>query len=193
MDRKGTLVAVGLGCSLLVVEALLALLVGIIMRTPLLQWTRIVPIFASVGQIGVAYFWLRLLRHPEPPLRHWLRVAIRTAGVLYVLVVIAVIIFVGAVLWVVVALVVNVVAAVYLFRRPRLLLVWATSALAQAILLVIAVFIMFPGEEALFATYYLLLPENGLVLGTIVGLPFAWLWVKRGYGISTVGRAHNHP
>lgn len=182
MDRKGALVAAGLGCSLVVVEALLALLVGIIMRTPLLQWTRIVPVFASVGQIGAGYFWWRLFRHPSLPLKQGFKATIRTAGVLYLLPVLALFAIYPIAyrqFWAAPILLVHVVAVCCLFGRPRLLAVWVISAVSQASLFVLAAFVAYPADFALYLSFGLALPVNGLAFGTIVGLPLAWLWPKR--------------
>jgi len=187
MVRKGNFVAVVLGFVLLCLA--FPLFFSFFWQGAIFQ--RPVAFFAffavmAVLSVAIVCFWWPLFHRAEPPLGFRFRIAIRIVGVLYLGIVLAI---AAALAWYgrlyVIPLappfVMHLLIGSYLFCRPRLLLPWSLSVLIVLpfLLFIGVLWIGSMGSTVLAMLYPIGSPPLGLLIGPLIALPVAWLWVVR--------------
>lgn len=183
MVRKGNFVAVVLGFVLLCLAFPLFFSwwsQGAISERPVAGFAAM-----AVPSVAIVCFWWPLFHRAEPPLGFRFRIAIRIVGVLYlgiVLAIAAALAWFGRlsdVIWVAPPFVMHLLIGSYLLRRPRLLLPWSLSVLIMlAFLLLIGVLLM-GSLNSIGAMGVAMLYVLSLLIGPLIALPVAWLWVVR--------------
>ena len=142
--------------------------------------------FSAVGiaQMGIACFWWPLVKRREPPMKLIGALAIRALGILFLILVLGMIVMycVMAVSWVLAPfLLVHLMASVYLMSKPRALLTWVSCSLGSAMVLILLFACAYPTNPGEAVAWALILgfPLLGLIVGSVLGLPVVWLWLRR--------------
>lgn len=197
MVRKDSIVAVVMGCVLLVSAcALLAWAVhpqGGGRPSPYddsqIPWGYV--LIMNMAILGVAPLWWPLVRRPRVPAHPVLRVAACIVGGLFLLGVVVILgiqlVFGDAESMVAFAclygltLVVHAAALSFFMTRPRLLVAWVIGILLSPLFCAGVYMLVIPrpqwaSEMVLF--YVVLAVWVGPVAAPLLGLPFAWWWVK---------------
>jgi len=153
-------------------------------------WVHV--LIMNMAMVGVACFWWPLVRRPRVPAHPVLRAAGYIAGglcLLGVMVIVGIQVTFGSAESMVafavfygLTLVVHTGALCWFLRRPRLLLTWVVGVLLSPFFCACVYMILIPRPQwvsEIIVFYFALVVWVGPVVAPLLGLPFAWWWVKR--------------
>ena len=198
MVRKSSVVAVVVGCILLVsacvllVWALHSQASGRVFTGDDGQIPWLDALIMNMPILGVACLWWPLVRRRRVPAHALLNAAAYVVGALCILCIVVILgvqlVFgdsesvVSFAAFYALTLVVHTAALCCFLRRPRLLLTWVLGVLLSPLFCACVYMLLIPRPQwvsEIIVFYVALVVWCGPAVAPLLGLPFAWLWVKR--------------
>jgi hypothetical protein len=191
MVRKSSIVAVVLGCVLILVGIVCDLATGQTLIDAGAPFPWALAFMLNICTLGAGCFWWPLVRRRSVPAHAVLRAAAYVVGIVCFLCIVVILgvefafgdaeavgyfaAFYGL------TLVVHIVALCYLLSRPRLLLTWVLGVLLTPLFCACVYMLLIPRHQwvsEVAVLYVALLAWYGPTAAPLLGLPFAWVWVK---------------